>query len=235
MRIAISSDGNSLESKVDERFGRCKYFLIVDVEDKNIKNSKAVLNEAAQEAHGAGVRAAELLAQMNVDVLLSNKVGPNAESILNRVGVKLFNASGKVEDAVKFFLDAESAHSEKETEKTHEEDERILFPLMDNNGLDSKISLHFGHAPFLGIYNARDENLKIIENHLDHADPNKSPMVQIMEKHNPNTIFAREIGRRAISEISNMKIKLKTGNFDTLREAINNLDKLEDLTQSCDH
>jgi predicted Fe-Mo cluster-binding NifX family protein len=60
-------------------------------------------------------------------------------------------------------------------------------------------------------------------------------MMQIMEKHNPNTIFAREIGRRAISEISNMKIKLKTGNFDTLREAINNLDKLEDLTQSCDH
>ena len=31
MKIAISADGDKLHSKIDQRFGRCKYFLIVNV------------------------------------------------------------------------------------------------------------------------------------------------------------------------------------------------------------
>ncbi len=115
------------------------------------------------------------------------------------------------------------------------EKEVILFPLIDNNGLDSKISLHFGHAPFLGIYNTERKELKVVDNKLDHGNTQKSPIKQIKEKYNPAIIFAREMGRRAISEISNLDIQLKTGNFVSIKEAINNLNELEDLTQSCDH
>gem|GEM_PF-4360272 len=33
MRIAISSKGMDKESQIDQRFGRCTHFLIVDVKD----------------------------------------------------------------------------------------------------------------------------------------------------------------------------------------------------------
>ena len=43
MKIAISSTGNTLDSKMDQRFGRCPYFLIVDSKTMSFK---AKTNEA---------------------------------------------------------------------------------------------------------------------------------------------------------------------------------------------
>jgi len=34
MKIAISSAGKNLESKVTEVFGRCPYFLVVEIDNK---------------------------------------------------------------------------------------------------------------------------------------------------------------------------------------------------------
>jgi len=36
MKIAITSTGNSLESNIDQRFGRCAYFVIYNTENKAI-------------------------------------------------------------------------------------------------------------------------------------------------------------------------------------------------------
>jgi len=36
LKIAISSTGNNLESDVDSRFGRCPYFLIINIENNKI-------------------------------------------------------------------------------------------------------------------------------------------------------------------------------------------------------
>ena len=33
MKIAITSTGNSLESNIDQRFGRCAYFVIYNTEN----------------------------------------------------------------------------------------------------------------------------------------------------------------------------------------------------------
>jgi predicted Fe-Mo cluster-binding NifX family protein len=46
MKIAISSTGNTIESEIDSRFGRCPYFLILEIENKNIKNVKPINNTA---------------------------------------------------------------------------------------------------------------------------------------------------------------------------------------------
>ena len=43
MKIAISTESDSLQSIIDQRFGRCKYFLIVEIdEDKDMKNVEAI-------------------------------------------------------------------------------------------------------------------------------------------------------------------------------------------------
>ena len=113
--------------------------------------------------------------------------------------------------------------------------ERIFFPLLNNNGEQSEISDHFGHAPFFGVYDVEKKELKIIENNLDHTDPTKSPIDQIEEAVNPTTIFAKGIGARAINIIAEKGLSLKTGNYSTVKEVIENLDKLHNQTQSCGH
>ena len=58
MKIAISSTGKDLESNIDIKFGRCNYFLIVDIKNKEIKSVKVIENTAQAQAGGAGIMAA---------------------------------------------------------------------------------------------------------------------------------------------------------------------------------
>jgi predicted Fe-Mo cluster-binding NifX family protein len=37
MKVAITSTGNTTDSKLDQRFGRCSYFVIYDQETKGIE------------------------------------------------------------------------------------------------------------------------------------------------------------------------------------------------------
>jgi predicted Fe-Mo cluster-binding NifX family protein len=239
MKIAISSDGNTIESKIDQRFGRCKYFIIVDSEKKN--EIKVIENEGAIQGHGAGIKAAQQIGDLAVEAVITGNLGPNATAVLEKLEIKAYHASGTIKSAIDSFIDNKlekinevaaphSGIAQKESKK-----ERIFFPLLDNNGEDSEISEHFGHAPFFGIYDVEKKELKIIENDLDHTDPSKSPIDQIEEAVNPTTIFAKGIGGRAIGIIAEKGLSLKTGDYKTIGEAIKNLDKLEDQSQSCGH
>jgi len=113
--------------------------------------------------------------------------------------------------------------------------EKIFFPLLNDDGSNSKISEHFGHAPFFGLYNVDTKELKIIKNNLDHSDLSKSPIDQIEDAVHPTTIFAKSIGDRAIKLISQKGLGLKTGNYDHVQDVLNNLDKLTNQIKSCGH
>ena len=54
MKIGVSSTGENLDANVDQRFGRCKYFLIVDMESMEFK---VLSNENAMASGGAGIQA----------------------------------------------------------------------------------------------------------------------------------------------------------------------------------
>jgi predicted Fe-Mo cluster-binding NifX family protein len=56
MKICVSSTGNTLDAPVDPRFGRCRYFLIVDSETMQFE---AVPNIASGAMGGAGIQAAK--------------------------------------------------------------------------------------------------------------------------------------------------------------------------------
>ncbi len=242
MKIAVSSDGDKLHNKVDQRFGRCPYFLVIEIDGKEVGTFEAVINEGAVQGHGAGIKAAEQMGEKKVDAVITGQLGPNATNVLKKLEIKAYSASGVitdvltdfVEDKLEIINDITEAHPGIiETKK--ESDERIFFPLLDNNGLDSEISEHFGHAPFFGIYNVEKKELNIIENNLDHTNPEKSPIDQIEEAVNPTTIFAKGIGGRAINIVQEKKISLKTGNYSTVKEVVENLDKLQNLTNGCGH
>jgi predicted Fe-Mo cluster-binding NifX family protein len=241
MKIAISSDGEDLNGSIDQRFGRCKYFLIVDIKDGKIIKTQAVLNQGAEQGHGAGIKAAQQVGELKVEKILTGSLGPNATAVLDKLGILSYHASGKAKDAVIRFLNnelekiSETAEPHSGIVKKENKRERIFFPLLENKGEDSEISEHFGHAPFFGVYDVEKKELNIIENDLDHSDPSKSPIDQIEEAVNPTTIFAKGIGGRAIGIIAEKGMSLKTGDYKTVKEAIKNLDKLKDQTENCGH
>ena len=62
MKIAISSEGTSLESPVDPRFGRAKYFALVDTDTGECSFHDNTQNLNAPQ--GAGIQAAQAVANL---------------------------------------------------------------------------------------------------------------------------------------------------------------------------
>ena len=103
MKLAITATGSSLDSPVDERFGRCGYFVLLD---PDTNESEAIENRFADASGGVGVQAAQLMIDRKVDAVLTGNCGPRAFSTLDAAGVKVYSgASGLVEEAVKAFKD----------------------------------------------------------------------------------------------------------------------------------
>jgi predicted Fe-Mo cluster-binding NifX family protein len=98
MKIAITSSGNSLQSAVDPRFGRCSYFIIYDDKTSEFQ----VLDNGAQSAAGgAGVEAARLVSQSGAEVVLTGEVGPKAFQALNAAGMPVSTgAEGTVKETI---------------------------------------------------------------------------------------------------------------------------------------
>ena len=98
MKICISSTGKNLDAVVDQRFGRCQYFLIVDTETMNVK---IISNEATLASGGAGIQAAQIVTKEDVSSVITGNIGPNAFHILQAAGIKVFTgAEGTVKEAI---------------------------------------------------------------------------------------------------------------------------------------
>lgn len=86
-KIAVSSEGPSLDDKVDPRFGRAGGFVIVNPETME---TTYLDNGASQTmAQGAGIETAERMAGAGVEAVLSGYVGPKAFEALQAAGIKV--------------------------------------------------------------------------------------------------------------------------------------------------
>jgi predicted Fe-Mo cluster-binding NifX family protein len=91
MRIAITTTGDNLDSQIDPRFGRAQFILVVDGDGTLLDIIDNAKNRAA--IGGAGIQAANTLAEKKVDVVLTGRCGPNATEALKTVGIEF----GKVQ------------------------------------------------------------------------------------------------------------------------------------------
>jgi predicted Fe-Mo cluster-binding NifX family protein len=87
MKIAISSTEPNPDARVDLRFGRCRCFAIVDVDADTYDY---IDNEAAALGGGAGLQAAQMLADAGVNAVITGNIGPNASNVLEAAGIKTY-------------------------------------------------------------------------------------------------------------------------------------------------
>ena len=107
MKIVVSATGETLESQIDPRFGRCQYFLLVEAEGSEVKTVKAVPNEGAAQGHGAGIRAAQQVGNLGAEKIITGNLGPNAFNALTQLGLESYRATGVAKDAVDKLLKGE--------------------------------------------------------------------------------------------------------------------------------
>ncbi len=102
MQIAISlQEDRGLDSPVNPIFGRCPFFMFVDVDNGHFVTRT---NAAQSAAGGAGVQAAQMIAGNHVDAVISGKLGPKAYDVLASAGIAIYTFSGgSVEEALKAF------------------------------------------------------------------------------------------------------------------------------------
>ena len=105
MKIAISSTGKTVEDEIDVRFGRCPYFSIVELENKEVKNVKAIENTAKAQVGGAGITAGEIVGNEGVEAVITTNLGPRAFSVFSQLGIKVYSAGGSIKKAIQDFID----------------------------------------------------------------------------------------------------------------------------------
>ena len=103
--IAAASDGETLKATVSHTAARCPYFLIVDSKGKLLE---AVENPYQDTKGGAGVSAANFLAEKNVTVVIAGNCGRKMKNALEAQEITFFKFVGIVEEAIQKILEKES-------------------------------------------------------------------------------------------------------------------------------
>jgi len=101
MKIAISSEGESLNSNIDRRFERCPYFIIIDTKTKNFES---VPNSGSVRKDGTSSSALNIVLSNGVEAVITGDMRPGAYQILSDANKKIITGiSGKIKNIVEEF------------------------------------------------------------------------------------------------------------------------------------
>jgi len=102
MKVAVTSQGRELSSPVDPRFGRARFFIVVDTETGEFTAADNSQNLNA--AQGAGIQAGRNVVELGAAAVITGHVGPKAYATLQAGGVQVHTgAAGTVAEAVEQF------------------------------------------------------------------------------------------------------------------------------------
>ncbi|MDD3033076.1 MAG: NifB/NifX family molybdenum-iron cluster-binding protein [Bacteroidales bacterium] len=86
MRVAITAMGNSMQSKVDSKFGRCSYFVFYDTESESVE---FLPNANKESVEGAGPASVQTVASRGVQKVVSGEFGAKVKSIFDQLQIQL--------------------------------------------------------------------------------------------------------------------------------------------------
>ena len=117
MKIAVTSLGESLESPVDQRFGRARFFVLYNLETSEwiVRDNK----EYSKGVQDAGFEAAQMVVEMGAEAVITGHCGPQAFVSLSTKDVAIYEkVSGSVQDVI----DSYRAGLLKQSDQSHAEE-----------------------------------------------------------------------------------------------------------------
>jgi predicted Fe-Mo cluster-binding NifX family protein len=104
MRIAVSADNkNGLDSVVSPHFGRCPYFVLVDLDDHDVKEVREVENPYY--GHHQPGQVPGLINSLGANVMLTGGMGGRAIMFFQQLGIEgVTGAYGTVRQSVEHYL-----------------------------------------------------------------------------------------------------------------------------------
>ncbi len=110
---------------------------------------------------------------------------------------------------------------------------RIVIPTEDSNGLDAKLSMHFGRANFFAVIDLNDEvRIRFEKNTGEHFGGRRKAS-QIILEFKPDVVITHGIGAGAIEKFKG-RVKVYKAQGKTIRDAISafKLGKLQPITEA---
>ncbi len=118
MKLIITTLSPSIDSALSSRFGRCAYFLIVDAQTLKWEAHE---NPATQASSGAGIQAAQFVADQKPTAVISGDFGPHAFEALNSAGVPMyvFGSSETVRETINRYKNGQLQRVAAPTQECH--------------------------------------------------------------------------------------------------------------------
>ncbi|MBN2556559.1 MAG: NifB/NifX family molybdenum-iron cluster-binding protein [Anaerolineales bacterium] len=105
MRLAFSSqDNEGIDSRIAPHFGRCPYFILVDLDGKEIIAVEGIVNPFYPD-HEPGM-VPNFIKEQKADVMISGGMGGRAIAYFNEFGIQTATgAAGTVQESIALYLD----------------------------------------------------------------------------------------------------------------------------------
>ena len=92
MKICVTAGASGLDAPMDPRFGRCPFFVVVDLESMS---ENSITNSNVTASSGAGIQAAQEIAKQGVSALITGNIGPNAMQTLSAAKIDVYQHQGR--------------------------------------------------------------------------------------------------------------------------------------------
>ena len=102
MKVVISATGRDIESNINAKFGRAPFFLIIDTKTNE---EKALVNTTRELPSGVGITVGNMVAREGIDAVITTEIGPLAFETFEQCGIKIYQAEGKIKDAIQQFTE----------------------------------------------------------------------------------------------------------------------------------
>jgi len=98
---------------------------------------------------------------------------------------------------------------------------RIAVPAVDDRGLESEVSGHFGRARYFVFVDVEDNEIKgaeVVEVPFEEHGPGDLP--RFVKEHGGEVVLAYGMGQRAISFFNELGIEVVTGAYGRIRDVV---------------
>jgi len=117
---------------------------------------------------------------------------------------------------------------------------RLAIPVEDSNGLNARLSQHFGRAQYFAVVELDEDgtvtSLETVSNKSEHLGGKGKPP-QIIMALNANAVITYGMGFRALNMFQDANVAVLQTSKDFVKDVIEayNKDELIELTEGCHH